>query len=86
VTVETANGGSGAESIGVSCAAGQRALGGGTSTTDTSPGDGLLASVPLEQYSTDNPAEDGETPTGWYAEWDDISFGTSVTVFAICTA
>jgi hypothetical protein len=90
VTVVTATGTTGTEAVGVSCVSPARAVGGGTSTSDTSPGDGLLASVPLELYSTVNVAETGDTPTGWFVEWDDISAGGSsagaVTVFAICAS
>jgi hypothetical protein len=80
-------GGSGAETAGVDCPGTQRALGGGTSTTDTSPGDGLLFTGPLENDNadgTDRVDADGDVPTGWGATWEDISGGTTITVFAIC--
>jgi hypothetical protein len=86
VTVVMARGGQGAESVGVSCVSPARAVGGGTSTTDTTPGNGLLGSVPLKLYTTSDVAESGDTPTGWYANWDDISNGRFVTVFAICVS
>jgi hypothetical protein len=84
--VEVATGAAGAESVGVSCTSPALALGGGTSTTDDTPGQGLLETAPLEQYSTTNTAEDGETPTGWFADWDQISSDETVTVYAICTS
>ena len=68
----------------MSCVSPARALGGGTSTTDPTPGSGLLASVPLELYAADDVAEDGDMPTGWYAQWHAVSPGHLVTVFAIC--
>jgi hypothetical protein len=86
--VVTATGADDADSVGVSCTNPARAVGGGASTNDTTPGSGLLVSAPLEQYTTDNVAESGETPTGWFAEFDEISgSGTNtVTVYAICAS
>jgi hypothetical protein len=82
--VAVATGGPGDEEVGVDCAADARALGGGTSTTDATPGSGLFASVPTMGHTTNTPATDGATPTGWLATWSDISFDQTVTVFAIC--
>jgi hypothetical protein len=84
VTVAVATGASGAESIGVDCPGTARALGGGGSTTDTSPGFGVLRSVPLENNSTTDVAEAGDAPTGWLLEYEAISFGDTVSVYAIC--
>jgi hypothetical protein len=82
----TAVGDQDAESVGVSCVSPARAVGGGTSTNDRTPGNGLLRSVPLELYTTNDVAESGDTPTGWYAEWEDITWPFRVTVFAICVS
>ena len=66
MTVVTANGANGAESVGVDCAGSARALGGGGVTTDTNGFNNLIVrSVPLEDNSTTNVAESGDTPTGW---------------------
>jgi hypothetical protein len=58
-------------------------LGGGGSTTDTSPG-ALFAAVPLEADSTTDRAESGDVPTGWFIEWEDVGNGSTATVWAIC--
>jgi hypothetical protein len=44
--------------------------------------------VPLEANSATDIAESGDTPTGWFVEWVDISgSGTNTpTVYAICTS
>jgi hypothetical protein len=60
------------------------AVGGGTSTTDPTPGAGLLESVPTRLNSTTELAEDGDVPTGWWVRWANISNGKTVTVYAIC--
>jgi hypothetical protein len=80
----TATGASSAETVGVSCVSPARAVGGGASTTDPTPGAGLLASVPLEAYSTTDIAEAGDTPTGWYVAWGNIGNNLTASVFAIC--
>jgi hypothetical protein len=88
VTVVTATSAVGAETMGVDCPGSGLALGGGASTTDTSPGNGWLSSVPLEAGSTTDIAETGDDPTGWFARYEDISGGGgggTITVYAICT-
>jgi hypothetical protein len=59
-------------------------LGGGGSSSDTSPGDLFTAGVPLEADSTTDRAESGDVPTGWFIEWDDVGNGSTATVWAIC--
>jgi hypothetical protein len=84
VTVATATGAAAADLIGVDCAGSARALGGGVTTADLTPGAGLLTSAPTEGDSTTDLAENGDTPTGWFGEFDDISGADTITVFAIC--
>jgi hypothetical protein len=59
-------------------------VGGGGSTNDTAPGQGLLASVPVENHTTTDVAETGDTPTGWYIEWEDVSGSNTASVYAVC--
>jgi hypothetical protein len=87
--VAIATGSPGAESVGVDCAGSARAVGGGASTTDDSPGD-FYRSVPLENNSTTDVAEAGDTPTGWFVEWEGIgNFSNpqpTVSAYAICAS
>ena len=75
MTVQITTSAADTESAGVDCPGDNaRALGGGTSTTDTSPGNGLLTSVPTENNSATDLAEaDDDIPTGWFANWENIS-------------
>jgi hypothetical protein len=71
----------------VDCPGDGIALGGGGDSDDPSPGNGWLISAPLENNSTTDLAEDGDVPTGWYVEWEDIdAIGNqdNATVYAIC--
>lgn len=87
MTVQITVGAGGAETAAVDCPGSERALGGGTSTTDVTPGAGLLVSAPLENNDTagtDLVDADGDVPTGWGATWDSIGTGYTITVYAIC--
>ncbi|HET7235761.1 MAG TPA: hypothetical protein VFK59_04930 [Actinomycetota bacterium] len=68
--------------VGVDCPGDATATGGGASTSVNS--NTLYSSFPLEgNTSTNNynPAETGDTPTGWYAQGS-----PPVTVYAVCAA
>jgi hypothetical protein len=80
VTVTTATGALGAEIVGVDCPGTQRALGGGGGASSHQ----LDRSVPLKNNSTSEPAGNGDTPTGWLIEFQNIPNGETATVYAIC--
>ena len=65
--------------VGVDCPGDSTATGGGGYTSSQNT---LVASVPLEANSnTDNFAETGDRPTGWFA-----AGSPPITVYAVCTA
>jgi hypothetical protein len=80
VTVATATGAASAEIVGVDCPGSRRAIGGGGS----SPSNQLERSVPLKNNSTTEVAADGDTPTGWLVEYNNVGNSETATVFAIC--
>jgi hypothetical protein len=47
----------------------------------------MEASIPLDGGGTgwDDRAADGEIPTGWFVEYDEIEEGKNIRVYAICT-
>jgi hypothetical protein len=62
----------------VQCGGSKIAVGGGGSTPTGSSR--MFSSIPLN--SSGNPAADGDTPTGWRAEFSGTNPG--VTVYVIC--
>jgi hypothetical protein len=70
-------------SVGVDCPGSAVALGGGGSTNDTND-PALVLSAPLEADNTI--AEDGDTPTGWFVDFDNVGNSDNVTAYAICAS
>ena len=77
----------GEEFVGVDCPGTAKALGGGFgANNDSEPITDQIAltSGPLADDSTTSPAGDGDVPTGWYVAYQNVSPGTSGSVYAIC--
>lgn len=79
-TVALATGAASAEIVGVDCPGNRRAIAGGGS----SPSNQLERSVPLRNDSTSELAADGDTPTGWLVEFNNVGNNETATVYAIC--